>query len=261
MFTKLLKQLNIKETDLIRLNILTQTALNELNKFYERIEKFQKDPAFADKHEHYSYSQVIPHSRKVAAYSLIVAQAFSERPASDPSRTETGREGAGTIQLTDKECYEIGIAGFLHDVDKIYWPTQLLDKPKLEMTKSDWTRIMEHAVASSVLMERVARKQISPNIITIIKQHHENLNGTGYPNRTAGADICTGARIIRVTDSYDSMTSPRPYKTNVFTHEKALQDITNKVGSAYDAEMVKLFTVHLPPEKIAGIVQSVASLN
>jgi len=232
MFEKLLSQVKIRPEDFLGQEILTEQALKEINKFYQRIENLLKDPSFAEKREHYAHEHVILHSQKVAFYSMAIAQA---------------------MKLPLKDHSEITLASMLHDIDKLYWPAQLLDKPKHELSKTDWTRIMEHAMASAIFVERLTKHQISQGVLTIIKQHHENLDGTGYPERLTEKDICIGAKIVRVTDSYDSMTSTRPYKKQVVSHDAALADLKRKAGGTYDPDIVKVFEETLPYDKISSI--------
>lgn len=219
MLEKLLAQLKINTEDIIKEKVLSISALKEINNFYQRIENVINDPSFAERRKNYAYDHVITHSTNVALYSVAVARA---------------------AKLSSKDCYEVLIGAVMHDVDKLYWPVELLDKQKNELTKEDWTRITEHTVASAVFVERLTKFQISEGVITIIKQHHENLDGTGYPNHISGKDISFSARILRAADSYDSMVSKRPYKKQVLTHEAALSDLKRKIGMIYDPEIIKL---------------------
>ncbi|MFH1231222.1 MAG: HD domain-containing phosphohydrolase [Planctomycetota bacterium] len=219
MLEKLLAELKINTDDIIKEKVLSITALKEINNFYQRIEDLINNPSFTEQRKYYAYDHVITHSSNVARYSLAVAR---------------------TAKLSPKDCYEVVIAGVMHDVDKLYWPLTLLDKPKNELSKEDWTRIVEHAVASAVFVERLAKFQISESVLTIIKQHHENLDGTGYPNQISGKDISFNARIIRVIDSYDSMISVRPYKKQVLSSEAALNDLKSKTGIIYDPDIIRL---------------------
>ncbi len=220
MFEELFTQIKLSPEEIINQKVLTSQAFDEIKKFYQRIETRLNDPSLIQKRGHYAYDHVITHSRQVAFYSVVVARA------------------AG---FTVKACCEMAVASIFHDLDKLYWPTTLLDKPKNELSRADWTRIMEHAVASAIFVERLVKHQISPMVITIIKQHHENLDGTGYPHNLTGKDIGPATRIIRITDSYDSMTTLRPYKKRVLSHEEALNDLKNKAVGIYDPDMIRLF--------------------
>ena len=127
------------------------------------------------------------------------------------------------------------------------------DTPPLELSKEEHTRIMEHTVAGAACVEMITKKNIAPGILAIIKQHHENFGGTGYPGRLAGAAISPGARIIRIVNSYDTMTSPRPYKTGINTHAEAINSLKRRCNSTYDPDFVGLFEQSLPEEKIKSL--------
>lgn len=220
MLEGLMLQLNIKLEELVNQGVLTGQAIEEINNFYQRIEKLLNDTSFKEKRNYYAHDLVITHSKRVAIHSVTIAR---------------------LMKLPPRDCSEIGVAAAMHDLDKLYWPAHLLDKPKNELSRTDWTRIMEHAVASAIFVERLTRYQISSNVLLIIKQHHENLDGTGYPGHLTGNNICLGARIVRVTDSYDSMVSMRPYKKEVCSPEFALNELKQIAGSIYDPQIVKWF--------------------
>ena len=231
-FTELLASFNLKAADFITHDIMSRAAFEEINEFFYRIETQMINPSFAPKRKQWAYDLTLKHCRRVALYSLPVAQA--------------GR-------FSDKEAAEITVAGLLHDIDKFYWPVKLLDTPPLELSKEEHTRIMEHTVAGAACGEMITKKNIAPGILAIIKQHHENFGGTGYPGRLAGAAISPGARIIRIVNSYDTMTSPRPYKTGINTHAEAINSLKRRCNSTYDPDFVGLFEQSLPEEKIKSL--------
>lgn len=232
MLEKLLGQLKITPEDLIKHAVLkSKQAFDEIDKFYQRINdqlnnsSFVKEMPYAKR----GYDHLVTHSKRVAFYSALIAKAMN---------------------FTDADFCEIVIAGILHDIEKIYWPMELFyGKQREELTTNDWKRIFEHPLATAIFVERLTRRQISQNVLTIIMQHHEDFDGRGYPKRLAGENICLGARIIRVTDSYDSMTSPRSYKINVQSHTQALADLWKKAGKTYDSKIVELLERSLTQEK------------
>ncbi len=228
-FTELLAPFNLKATDFVNQAIMSRKAFEEINKFFHRIETQLNDPSFAPKRKQWAYDLTLKHCRRVALYAFPITQ---------------------TARFSDKESAKITVAGLLHDIDKFYWPVKLLDTPPLELSKNDYTRIMEHPVASAVCVEKITKKHIAPEILTMIKQHHENFGGTGYPDRLAGEAISPGARIIRIVNSYDTMTAPRPYKKGVNTHDEAINSLKRRCGSTYDPDFVRLFEQALSEEKI-----------
>ncbi|MBI4833560.1 MAG: HD domain-containing protein [Planctomycetes bacterium] len=224
MIEKILAELNINPRELITHSILqSQEALDGIIKFYERIEtQLSNQPAGGQKsRESYAYDHIVTHSRNVAFYATAIAR---------------------EAKTSAKETYEIALASFLHDLEKIYWPLDLLyNKTKNAFTESDWKRLTEHPVATAIFVERLAKNQISKEVIKMIEQHHEDYNGEGYPNNLAGDEICFGARIIRVADSFSSMTSSRPYKAHPASRETALKELKATAGIMYDPKTIALF--------------------
>lgn len=128
------------------------------------------------------------HSRRVAHYSRIIARA---------------------IGLTGKEVDRIGTAALLHDVGKIheiYAP--ILRKPD-KLTPDEWAVMQTHPIKSAELVATVS--QLRP-LASIVRNHHENWDGSGYPDGLAGEEIPLGSRIILFADTIDAMTTDRPYR-------------------------------------------------
>jgi len=239
MLEKLLEQLKITPAELINHSVLkSKQAFDEIDKFYQRINDQLNNPSFVNEmpREKHGYDHLVTHSKRVAFYSALIAKA---------------------LKLPAKDFCEIVIAGILHDTEKIYWPMELLyGKTREELTTNDWKRIFEHPLATAIFVERLTRRQISQEVLIIIMQHHEDFDGRGYPKKMSGEDICLGARIIRVTDSYDSITSPRSYKTQIQSHEEAISEIKNKSGTTYDPKIVGLLEETLTYEKRMEIMRS-----
>lgn len=128
------------------------------------------------------------HSRRVAHFSRLIARA---------------------IGLPSKQVERIGVAALLHDVGKIheiYAP--ILRKPG-KLTPEEWAIMETHPVKSAELVMTVSGLR---DIIGPVRHHHENWDGTGYPDKLAGLAIPLGARIIKFADTIDAMTSDRPYR-------------------------------------------------
>jgi hypothetical protein len=128
------------------------------------------------------------HSRRVSHYSRIIARA---------------------IGLTGKQVDRIAVAALLHDVGKIheiYAP--ILRKPG-KLTPDEWAIMQTHPVKSAELVGTVANLR---DLIGSVRSHHENWDGSGYPDGLAGESIPLGARIIKFADTIDAMTSDRPYR-------------------------------------------------
>jgi HD-GYP domain-containing protein (c-di-GMP phosphodiesterase class II) len=138
--------------------------------------------------------------------------------------------------LGDRELEDLELAGLLHDVGKIGVPEVILNKPG-PLTSEEYKAIKEHPVyGEGILRPVVELAQISK----IVRCHHEKYNGTGYPDGLKGLEIPLGARIMTVADSYDAITSKRPYRGEE-SHHYAVKEIIRCSGSQFDPEVIQHF--------------------
>lgn len=131
------------------------------------------------------------------------------------------------------DCIEaIRIAGALHDLGKINIPCEILNKPGL-LTPLEFELIKAHPQTGYDILKTV---EFPWPIAQIVKQHHERMNGSGYPDGLKGSEILPGARIIAVADVVEAMSCHRPYRPAMGIME-ALHEIKEKSGILYDAEV------------------------
>lgn len=140
------------------------------------------------------------------------------------------------LSLSPKERSELQIASYLHDIGKIGISNRFINK-KGTLTSTDWAVIKQHTRKS---IELLVPLNLSSNIISYIQHHHERYDGTGYPDGLAGEKIPLGARIIAISDSYDSMTSDRPYRKPL-TNGDAKSELLKNAGKQFDPKLVALF--------------------
>ncbi|MGD9248789.1 MAG: HD domain-containing protein, partial [Desulfobacteraceae bacterium] len=127
-------------------------------------------------------------------------------------------------------------AAILHDVGKIGVPEEILLKPG-KLTDDEYARIKEHPQKGYKILKPVA--QLSPSMGGIL-HHHERYDGNGYPHGLSGEAIPLAARMIAVADTFDAITSQRPYRDAKSTQE-ALAIIESAAGTQFDPNMVALF--------------------
>jgi len=140
------------------------------------------------------------------------------------------------LSFSPKERSELQIASYLHDIGKIGISNRFINK-KGTLTPTDWVIIKQHTKKS---IELLIPLNLSANILSYIQHHHERYDGTGYPDGLAGEQIPLGARIIAIADSYDSMTSDRPYRKPL-TNGDAKNEILKNSGKQFDPNLVSLF--------------------
>jgi HD-GYP domain-containing protein (c-di-GMP phosphodiesterase class II) len=141
---------------------------------------------------------------------------------------------ATEMNLSPEQIECIQMAGIIHDLGKIYIPAEILNKPG-PLNELEFTFIKNHPEVAFDIIEKI---EFPWPIDQIILQHHERMDGSGYPFGLKGRDIKLEARILMVADVVEAMTSHRPYRT-AFTLEQALAEIDEKRELLYDADVVE----------------------
>lgn len=131
---------------------------------------------------------------------------------------------------------EVEIAGKLHDVGKIGIRDSILNKPG-RLTTEEYEQMKLHPVITEQILSPMAKLK---NIIATAKHHHERYDGQGYPDGLQGEEIPLGARILALADTYDAVTSERPYR-KALTRERAMAEIRNNLGTHFDPELGNKF--------------------
>ena len=127
-------------------------------------------------------------------------------------------------------------AALLHDIGKIGVPEHILNKPG-KLTPAEFERMKLHASIGADLVSTIHFREL---VVPIVRHHHENWDGTGYPDRLSGTSIPVGARILSVVDCYDALTSDRPYRKRL-SDEVAVGILVARRGTMYDPLVVDAF--------------------
>ncbi|MDD5647793.1 MAG: HD-GYP domain-containing protein [Dehalococcoidia bacterium] len=148
---------------------------------------------------------------------------------------------AQEMNLTPEQVRITHIAGIIHDIGKIYVPADILSRPG-RLSDLEFEIIKTHSQYGYDILKTI---NFPWPIAQIVLQHHERLDGSGYPNGIKGDEILLYTRILTVADVVEAMASHRPYRASLGT-DNALQEISNKKGNLYDPDVVnacvKLFT-------------------
>ncbi|HLC15458.1 MAG TPA: HD domain-containing phosphohydrolase, partial [Thermodesulfovibrionia bacterium] len=134
--------------------------------------------------------------------------------------TRYALEISEVIGMNEKNKEAIRFAGPLHDIGKIDARDDILLKPG-KLTKEEYEEIKKHVVIGEEILRPLKFLHLESDIV---RHHHENFDGTGYPDGLKGEAIPLLARIMSVADTYDALTSTKPYRKKR-THEEALNEI------------------------------------
>ena len=141
---------------------------------------------------------------------------------------------ARELGLAEKQIDEIELAGLLHDIGKIGVEDRVLMKPtRLDPDETELMR--RHPIYGASILEPSAA--LRP-LVPIVLHHHENFDGSGYPEGLKGEDIPIGSRIMIVADAYEAMTSDRIYRKAI-GHESAMEQLNKYKGGQFDPRIVR----------------------
>jgi putative nucleotidyltransferase with HDIG domain len=144
---------------------------------------------------------------------------------------------AKAMGVTDPQTLQaIEAAALLHDTGKIAVPEHILNKPG-KLTAAEFEKMKMHAPIGAEILSSI---DFPFPVVPIVRHHHENWDGTGYPDRLAGEAIPLGARILSVVDCFDALTSDRPYRRRM-TEEQAFAILRERRGTMYDPAVVDAF--------------------
>ncbi|MGU5716713.1 HD-GYP domain-containing protein [Aeromonas taiwanensis] len=132
---------------------------------------------------------------------------------------------------------ELTLGGLLHDVGKIMTPDSVLNKPG-KLTDDEFRVMREHVVHSHDIL--IATAGITPTMLEVAANHHERLDGTGYPRRLKGAELSLYTRMSGIVDVYDAVTADRVYKQGM-SPTQAFRILLKGINHHFDAELVTKF--------------------
>ncbi len=167
-------------------------------------------------------AETLGHSARVAAYTVAVAR----------------RLGVKETELTD-----IYRGALLHDVGKIGVPDAILRKPG-KLNAEEWLEMRKHPEIGARILQGI---KFLDGARPIVMCHQERYDGKGYPRGLKGSEIPLGARIFAVVDTFDAMTSDRPYR-KALPYETAFAEIVKYSGTQFDPEVAQAFLTIAPEE-------------
>ncbi len=147
--------------------------------------------------------------------------------------TNIARCIAQEMGLSEEQIDGIRMAGVVHDLGKISIPAEILSKPG-RINDVEFSLIKNHPLAGYEILKGI---EFQSPVAQIVLQHHERMDGSGYPYGLKGKDILLEARVIAVADVIEAMASHRPYRAAIGIQE-AMEEITRNQGTSYDTEVV-----------------------
>jgi len=210
------RQLKPHEVDVARKKLNAKKKTGSYSKLVDRlaeeyIEAIQVLIDVAESRDPYT----MKHSAKVTRYAVMLAE---------------------NLKLSKKEKENIRIAAMFHDIGKIGIKTEVLMKPS-SLDADEYEQVKQHPILSVEIIRPI--KPLA-ELIPVIRHHHENFDGSGYPYGLKGKDIPLGARILAIADVYDALTSDRSYR-KAYSSTAALKIMAEDSGVKFDPGILKEF--------------------
>lgn len=155
------------------------------------------------------------HSVKVSNYAALLAQQLGMRK---------------------RDIENVKFAAILHDIGKLGVSAEILLKEG-SLSKKEFEEVKKHSLMG---VEIIKPLHFFGEIILMIKHHHENFDGSGYPSGLKGKDIPLGAQILSIADAYDALISERAYR-KAYSHDEALEIMKKDSGKKFDPKLLNLF--------------------
>ncbi len=144
---------------------------------------------------------------------------------------------AREVGVNDEKLLKaIEAAALLHDMGKLAVPEYILNKPG-KLSEAEFEKMKLHAAVGADILSAI---DFPYPVVPIVRHHHENWDGTGYPTGIKGTDIPIGARILSVVDCFDALTSDRPYRARL-SDDQAIDILLQRRGTMYDPLVVDTF--------------------
>lgn len=140
------------------------------------------------------------------------------------------------LGLPGEKLVALSYGAYLHDIGKVKIPDTILNKDST-LAGEEWAEMQRHPEYGAAML---SEKEYLRGAAEIVKAHHERLDGSGYPSGLRGEEIPIGARVVAVIDTFDAMTSTRPYQ-NAQAKQEAIDELKNHAGTQFDPRVVRAF--------------------
>ena len=154
------------------------------------------------------------------------------------------------LGLTEHQVEELQVAAMLHDIGKVGIPDNVLLKPA-PLSRAEFEIMKSHPVRSARILEKAGAPAA---LVAGVRSHHERIDGLGYPDAIKGNDIPLYARMVLIADTFDAMTSTRPYRL-ALPNEVAFAELTKYSGTQFDLKLVNAFIRGMKNPDVARAVE------
>jgi len=206
------------------------STIEQMERYAKEIEMVNRELSQKEEELKRAYIQTI----KALSELIEVKDPYTRGHSSRVAQWST--KIAKEMGISGPQLERIFLAGLLHDIGKIGIKGAILNKPS-RLTPEEYEEIKKHPVIGAEILKEIKHLQ---DIVPVILHHHERWDGKGYPKGLKGKEIPLWSRIMAVADTFDAMTSSRPYR-RALSMEEAIEEIRKNAGTQFDPEVVRMF--------------------
>ncbi|MCX5680817.1 MAG: HD domain-containing protein, partial [Candidatus Omnitrophica bacterium] len=207
-----------------------EEGVDEIRELASSFNRMADDLSELQRKNHNYFYNVIQSLVRIVEAKDSYTRGHSERVAQYASKIATRmgfvKERVGFIEET----------AMLHDIGKLGIQDSILNK-KERLTEEEWQVIRQHPIVGEDILRPVS---LNPEMLSIVRAHHERYDGNGYPDKLKESEINIFAQILSVADAYDAMTSARAYRSSL-GQEVAIAELKKNKGVQFNSEIVDIF--------------------
>lgn len=218
---------------IVKKNIEVKSLIDERNQLLKQNQEYQTDLELLIENRTSELKKAMQ-----SIISLLTHVVESKDPYTAGHQVRVGNlagEIANRMRLNTDMVEAIRVIGYIHDIGKVAIPTELLSKPG-KLSELEFALLKTHSTSG---FEMLINEQLPKNISEAIYQHHERMDGSGYPRGLKGNEILIEAQILMVADVVEAMSSHRPYRPALGL-ENALDEIKKNSGVLYNTDIVNI---------------------
>lgn len=155
------------------------------------------------------------------------------------------------LDYGEKQLLDLCVSALLHDIGLLKVPEKIIKKPG-KLDKDEFAQVIKHTSYGLELLQNIS--DLPKSTQEVVYQHHERMDGTGYPEKKKSMEVSEPAKIVAIVEVYEAMTHPRPYRGEKTIPYEGVREIVQEAKSAFEPRLVKIFLSFITPYPLGSFV-------
>ena len=155
------------------------------------------------------------------------------------------------LEYSENQLLDLCVSALLHDIGLLKVPEKIIKKPG-KLDKDEFAQVIEHTSHGLELLQNIS--DLPESAKDVVYQHHERMDGTGYPEKRRSMEVSESAKIVAIVEVYEAMTHPRPYRGEKIIPYEGVRQVVQEAKSAFEPRLVKKFLSFITPYPLGSFV-------